>query len=539
MRRTRGTRAGIRRVVPLLAGCMLLAACGGSASPAATGSASSGSGAAASSSAGSAQQTLVQTLISTGTNKVPAFTTTGEDTAVINLIYGSLLAVDPQTLKIGPSLATSYTVSPDGKTWTFQLRHGVQWEYGYGEFTCADVQFTWNFNKDPANHSFYEKNAEIVSSVDCPDPYTAVFHLATPYQGFIWDVVNMEPSTGWIMSKAAWAKLGKDGYNKTPVGTGPYELQSLTPNQDIILVANPNYWGPKVGVDRIDYKVITDAQTAALAVKSGSVDIAGVDPVTAQQYANTPGVTVYTRHAFEVDWLALNESTKPFNDLRVRQAARYAIDYPDLVKTVLRGYGTPGYQGMVLPGQTGYDATNDPQNVYDPAKAKQLLQEAGISPSTQYFFTTYNDTSDVNAAQFITANFQAVGLNLQGRPLERGTLVQVRIQPTTPASIIGDALSPDPDSQFSGFISATNPPAGLNISRSNDIDQLYQQDEAAPNPAARAQILSQIQATFTKDVPDILLYAKDDIWLLNDRVHNFVGSILFNSDPLNQVTLSQ
>jgi len=95
---------------------------------------------------------LIYALISTGTSKIPAFTTTGEDTQIINQIYGALLEVEPRTFKIGPSLATGYAVSEDGKTWTLKLRRGARWQRGFGEFTCADVKFTWDFNRDPANH---------------------------------------------------------------------------------------------------------------------------------------------------------------------------------------------------------------------------------------------------------------------------------------------------------------------------------------------------------------------------------------------------
>ncbi len=488
--------------------------------------------------AASSPAVLTYALISTGTDKVPAFTTTGEDTQVFELIYGSLLRVDAATLKIGPSLATSYTTSADGKTWTFKLRRGVKWQRGYGEFTCADVQFTWDFNKNPANHSFWQTQASIVDNVSCPDPYTAVFHLTAPFLGFTWNVVDVEPSTGWILSKAAWDKLGRDGYEKTPVGTGPYMLQSLVPTQDIILVRNPDYWGPRPSVEEIDFKAIADSQTAALGVKTGSVDISSVDAVIAQQYAHTPGVHVVNRPAFFTDFLEINMTVKPFDDVRVRQAMRYAIDYKGLVSTVLRGYGRPGYAGLMMPGMDGYDASVNPPNTYDPDKAKALLKEAGVSLPIQGFFTTYNDTKDVNAAQYVAANLSQVGINMQARPLERGTLVQERIKPTTPASVLGTTLAPDPDFLWSlTFIGKQIPPAGLNIARYTGIDQLYEEQHTAATKAARLRALKEMQQKVAADVPAIEFWQQNSIWLVNDRVQNFEASVLFNGDPLDRVTL--
>ncbi len=525
---------------------LLATACGGAAPASSTGSgasasaSTSASAASTASAAGSSNNTLVISQISTGVSLVPAFTTTGEDTEMMNQIYDSLLQVKPGTTnQIEPDLATSYTVSPDGKTYTFQLRKGVKWQGGYGGFTCADVAFTWNFNKNKANGSFWQSEASIVQSVDCPNPYEAVMHLSSPFLGFVWYLVNLEPSTGWIMSQAAWNKLGKAGYEATPIGTGPYMLQQKIPNQQVTLVANPNYWGTPPAVKTIIFKVIADAQTAALAVKTGQVDIAGLDGVTADEYKSTPNAHLIVKPALFTDWLEINTTVPPFNNVLVRRAMSYAINYKGLVSTVLRGYGTPGYNGMILPGQVGFDATVNPQNVYDPAKAKQLLAQSGVKLPITGFFTTYNDTEDVNAGQFISANFQAVGINMQSRPLERGTLVQERILPTTPASIIGDTLAPDPDALFPlTFISAGNPPAGLNIARYSGIDTLYQEQHTTASQSQRLKYLADIQAQMQKDVPAIDLYVGQDIWLVNNRVQNFLPQVLFGGDPLDLVTLS-
>jgi peptide/nickel transport system substrate-binding protein len=534
MERPQGTRRGaVLRLAAAVGALLLLAACGGG------GATTTGSGGTTPTAAGADTSTLTVQLISTGTNRIPALTTTGEDSQINGQIYDALLEIKPGTTEVGPGLATSWTVSPDGKTWTLQLRKGVKWQRGYGEFTCSDVQFTWAFNKDPNNHGFWQTTANLVDSIDCPDPYTAVFHLKSPYLGFVWNLANIQPSTGYVMSKAAWDKLGKDGYEQTPIGTGPYMLDSVVPNQQVVLVANPDYWGPQPSVKKIIFKEITDTNTAALAVKTGQLDIASIDAVTAEQYKNVPGTQLIVKKAMHTDYLEINETVKPFDDVRVREAMRYAIDYEGLVKSVVRGYGQPGYSGMIAPMQTGFDPNVNHPNVYDPVKAKALLQQAGVKLPIQGFFTTYNDTQDVNMAQYIAADFQAVGIDLQPRPLERGTLVQVRIQPTTPASIIGDTWGPDPSENFNGtLLGADIPPKGLDIARYTGIDQLFAAQQSTPNQADRLKYLSQIQDQITKDVPVIQLYLGDDIWLINSRVHNFEPTVLFSSDPFDLVTLS-
>lgn len=514
---------------------LLLGACGSGT----TATKSGGTTPTTSSKSAGRGNTFIMSLISTGTNKIPAFTTTGEDSQIYGQIYDALLEIKPGTEQLGPGLATKYTVSKDGKTWTLDLRHGVKWQHGYGDFTCNDVKFTWDFNKNPANHSFWQTTAALVDSVDCPNPYTAVFHLKNPFLGFVWNLANIQPSTGYVMSAKAWAKLGKDGYNKTPIGTGPFMLQSLTPGKEAVLVPNPDYWGTKPSVDKVIFKVIADTQTAALAVKTGAIDAAGIDALTASQYEKTPGVTVLVKPAMHTDYLEINETIKPFDDVRVREAMRYAINYKGLVQTVVRGYGVPGYSGMMGPQQYGFDPSVDKPNVYDPTQAKKLLKEAGVKLPIQGFFTTYNDTQDVNMAQYIYANLQAVGIDLKPKPLARGTLVQVRIAPTTPASIIGDTWGPDPSENFNGVLLGANiPPAGLDISRYKGIDKPFATQESAATDAARKAALKQIQENITRDVPIIDFYLGKDVWLVNNRVKDFEPTTLFSGDPLDIVKVS-
>ena len=519
----------------------MLIGCGGAAAPStgapATATSTPATAATQAAAPVSGPDVIREAISSTGVDRIPAFTTTGEDTHIFELIYGSLFQIQPGGSSLQPSLATSYTTSADAKTWTFQLRKGVKWSGGYGDFTCNDVAFTWNFNKDPANKSFWKAQASAVQSVDCPDPYTAVFHLAAPNADFGWAVADVEPSTGWIISKAAWDKLGKAGYEQTPIGTGPYMIKQVIPNQEVDLVANPDYWGPKPAVPSVQFKVITDAQTAALAVASGALDIASVDAVTAAQYKSNAKVKTVVKPALQTQWIEINTKLKPFDDVRVRDAIRYAIDYPTLVKNVFLGLAQVGPEAIIMPGEIGYDASVNPNNVYDPAKAKQLLQQAGVS-SVKGDIATYNSQVDVNAGQLITADLQQAGIDLQVRNYDRGTLDAVWAKNDTAAAILGAAASPDPSFILSVcFLSSQNPPGGLNIARYSGIDQLFQQQQTAPTEAARVQYVKQIQQQIAQDAPGWNLWIQDDIWLVNPRVQNFLPTVYFSGDPLNLVTL--
>lgn len=480
-------------------------------------------------------------IFATGTSRIPAYTTTGEDLQIINSIYGSLLQFVPTTDgKIEPSLATSYTHSANAKTWTFQLRKGVQWQGGFGSFTCADVAFTWNFNKNPKDHSIWQSTAQIVQSVSCPNPYTAVFHLVAPDSGFEWDVVNVLPSTGYIMSQAAWKKLGPTGYENDPIGTGPYMWQSITPNRQIVLVRNPHFWGPAPAVAQIDFEVVDNNQTAALGVKTGSLDIAQIDPVTAAEYARVPGVHIVVKPTLgRTDYFEMNTLIKPLNNVLVRRAIQAAIDYPQIIQDVFRGDAVAGYSGLILKGQIGFDPAVNHPNTYNPALARKLLKESGVKlPITGLFFATYNDSTDIAVGQLIQADLAQVGIDIKSTPLERGTLARYQVAATTPANVFGLAEDPDPNLLMSLLlVGSAIPPNGLDTARYHGIDALYAKQNTAPSAAARIAYLKQIQVQLTKDVPAIDLYVQSDVWIVSNRVKDYYPSTEYNGDPFYLVKL--
>lgn len=343
------------------------------------------------------------------------------------------------------------------------------------------------------------------------------------------------------MSQKAWAKLGEAGYNAHPVGTGPYMLKSLVPNQEMVLVRNPNFWGPKPAIAQIDMKVIDNNQTAALAVKTGALDIAQIDPVTAAEYAHVKGVHIVVRPTLgRTDYLELNTLIPPLNNVLVRRAIRYAINYPQLIQDVFRGDAVAGYRGLVLKGEIGYDAAVNPQNVYNPAKARQLLKQSGVSlPINGLFFATYNDSADIQAGQLIQEDLAQVGINMKSTPLERGTLARYQVAVTTPANVFGLSLSPDPNLLFSLLlVGSAIPPNGLDTARYHGIDTLYQQQLNAATVAQRVKYLKLIQERLGNDVPAIDLYVQSDVWIVSNNVHHYTPSTEYNGDPFYLVTMS-
>jgi peptide/nickel transport system substrate-binding protein len=298
-------------------------------------------------------------------------------TEVIALqIYEGLTDFEPMTGKPTPGLAESWKVSPDGLTYTFHLRKGVQWHLGYGEFTADDVLYTYNRVLDPKTGSAYRLDMANIQSMTAPDKYTVVFKLGHPEANFLMKVTNNHQ--GQIVKKEAVEKFGAD-YPRHPVGTGPFYLESWTPQSNIVLKRHQRYWAGAADLEQVTWELMVDSTAAETAITKGEVDVAhGLNSFTTEQFETvrkTPGISIATSWAnLGSNWL-FGPDFKPFQDVRVRRAFIEALDNATIAKQV-----TPtGYLGgtsIVPPWMAEYDSSIKPIP-YDPEDAKKLLKEAG------------------------------------------------------------------------------------------------------------------------------------------------------------------
>lgn len=302
----------------------------------------------------------------------PAFVNLNDDSYQQNLVYNKLVRLDENFQPV-PELAKSWSVSEDGKTWTFKLQEGVTFHDGK-PFTSADV--VWSFKRllDPAVGS---PGAGLLNFLDpagivAVDDHTVTFTTK--------DVVAELP----VMISSKYTMMVQNGATSEAlkskgVGTGPFMQDVYDIAQDTrIFKKNPNYWRP--GLPKaacIDLKVITEEVSRIAAIKSGSVDlILSAGPATIQTLGSDPSVKVvpaaapggYTNLSMRVD-------QKPFDDVRVRQAMKAVVDRKLVVDTVLLGNGVGGNDNPIPP--TNPMAFTDQVAPRDVAKAKALLAEAG------------------------------------------------------------------------------------------------------------------------------------------------------------------
>ena len=263
----------------------------------------------------------------------PAYGIGNGDEFAMRQTYNTLVSPPDGTTKIQADqlqgeLAERWEMSPDGRTWTFHLRHGVQWHKGYGAFTAEDVAFTIHRMADPKTGSQYSANFRQIESVETPDAYTAVFHLTQP-SPFIYAFCCMPRFGGYMQSRKAVEQLG-DKLRLNPVGTGPFEFASYDPKQKIVWHAFDQYWGGKPKIDRLEELFLTETAPRTLAFVKGDVDMieGAAVPGWFQSLKKQKPDAIFDYGRPGGTWaLFLNMTRKPLDDIRVRQAIAHAIDH--------------------------------------------------------------------------------------------------------------------------------------------------------------------------------------------------------------------
>jgi peptide/nickel transport system substrate-binding protein len=359
--------------------------------------------------------------------------------------------------KYDPYLAKSYTVSPDGLVYTFVLRPDLLSQVG-NKITADDV--IWSFQRKWGS-PIYSKTPWIAGFPDPAtnlkkiDEYTVAFTLTSAsfgltflgllanLQGHIYDSTLLKQhATAADPYALTWAK-SNSGW-----GLGPYSVSSQTPDQEMILTANPNYVLGKPSIKTVTLRVVADAGTRASLVLSGDVDMAeGITPADQAKLAKQAGLVVPKADPpIEYVDLTLVTNKAPFDNPLVRQAMAYAVPYEQIMSEIYAGRAVL-VKGNINPNTANYSVDKLPSFTYDPAKAKKLLAQAGFPNGVNYTLSVSSSTADlVNATVLIQSYAKDAGFNItvdqqtatafgQGRTnaTYQGLLYRNRAQVQTPA----------------------------------------------------------------------------------------------------------
>jgi len=328
----------------------------------------------------------------------------GTSEMLFNVFEGLLKPNDKG--EVYPAIAKSYEISSDGLTYTFKLREGVKFHNG-AALTSEDVKYSYDrlAGKDtgkPLSPSF-----ESIDSIETPDAETVVIQLKSNNSSFLTSL------TSAIIPK------GYQDSNKTPIGTGPFKFVEYLPGQKLVLAKFKDYYVKDVPkLDQVEFRIITDAEAALLAFKSGEADIY---PRIGTDKLDQLGDEFQSISAPQnlVQLLTFNIARKPFDDIRVRQAINYAVNKDEIIEAVAFGKGTKLGSNLSPIFKQYYQEGLENTYSYNVEKAKSLLEEAGLKDG---FSTTLSVPSNyqfhVDTAQVIVQQLSKVGIQVKIEPVE-------------------------------------------------------------------------------------------------------------------------
>lgn len=441
---------------------------------------------------------------------------------VAKSFYEGLYSFD-QDMKLRPTLAESYEVTPDGLVYTFKLRSGVKFHDGT-DFNAEAVKVNFDRVTNPDNRLKRYNLYSNIEKTEVLDPLTVRFTLKKPFSPFVNQIAH--PSAVMI-SPAALEKYGKD-IRFHPVGTGPFIFDEWRQTDYLRVKKNPNYWRaglPKV--DSISWLPIVESASRVAMIRTGEAHFAISIPFEqAEVLEKTPGVKLTPVPSIVQRFVSMNVQHKPLSDVRVRQAINYAINKDALVKVVYRGYGTPA-EGVVPEG-VEY-AVKFGAWPYDPKKAKALLAEAGYPNGFEtQLWAAYNDTVSQKAIQFMQQQLQQVGIKATVQAMEAGQRVEqvesapdpakapVRMYYVGWSSSTGEAdwaLRPLLHGDYS-------PPKSYNMAYYNDpaVNAGMEKALITTDKAEKAKIYKEVQEKIWNDAPWVFAITAKNLVAQSDKL---------------------
>jgi peptide/nickel transport system substrate-binding protein len=460
---------------------------------------------------------------------------------VMDLIYESLLRLNPRTLQIEPNLAQSWTVSSDGLTYTFTLRRDATFSDG-STVDASDVKYTIDRILNPATRSPQASFLAPVSEVTIVNPFVVRITLKQPTASFLSLLTG--PSRG-IIPVNFEDKVGDPRVKA--LGSGPFVLAEFGPGS-VRLTRNDRYWrkdsaGNKLPfADAVVYRVIPDPATLRAAVRAGEVDLIigfGVDITAARALQNEAGVRILSTPDLTYSLVGINDSKAPFNDVRVRQALSLAVDREQIVQVVYGGRGTVG--GPIPPTLEEWKpiaAARLPNYRRDPNRAKQLLQQAGQGSVAVKMMPIPTVPEAVQLAQVLKEQLAPAGFNVELEQVDFATFL-ARWRGSnfdTFVSLNGGAI--DPDIHLSRHI-ATGGSTNVFKFSSTEIDQLLAQARVATDQAKRVEMYARVQRLIAEQVPFLFIAYADLFAVTRIQVQGFVLSSTRTMTPLAETWLSR
>ena len=445
--------------------------------------------------------------------------------AVAKSFYQGLYGFD-KNLKMIPVLADSHTVSKDGLVYTFKLKSGIKFHDGT-DFNAEAVKTSFDRVTNPENKLKRYTLYKNIAKTEALDATTVRVTLKEPFSPFINTLAH--PS-GVIISPAALAKYGSKGIAQNPVGTGPFKFVEWKSTDYLKVAKWEGYWKkgyPKI--DSITWRPVVDNNTRAAMMQTNEAHFAfPMPPEALESLSKKASLEVTKAPSIIHRYLSMNTQQKPFDNPKVREAINYAINKDALVKVAFSGYAVPA-EG-VLPQGVEYATKLGPWP-YNPAKAKELLKEAGYPNGFEStLWSAYNYTTAQKVIQFVQQQLAQVGIKVQVRALEAGQRVELVESAQDPATApvrmyyVGWSSSTgEADWAIRPLLASESlPPKMFNTAyyKNPEVDADIAKALVTTSSTEKARLYADAQQRIWKDAPWAFLVTEQ---LLSVRARNLTG----------------
>jgi peptide/nickel transport system substrate-binding protein len=478
----------------------------------------------------------------------PTVTWTG-----INAIHEPLIGID-HAFELEMVLATDYEVSDDGMEYTLTLREGVLFHDGE-EFTAEDVKFTYDWYMDEDNAAITAADYVSVDEVEVVDDLTVVVHMAEADASFLRNGLN-----NMIVASHHHEELGYEGYSADPIGTGPFRLVEWDPDDHTTVEAFEDHWDGRPNIDELEIRVIPEGSVRVLELETGGADssiwMVGVDDaVRMHEEADQLGIVSYQTSSVSLNHFPMNNTRDYFQEREVRQAMMHAINRDLVIDSVFAGAATKA-TANIAPSLEEFYEPDVVEYEFDPDRAVEIMEEAGWERNGDGIWekdgvvmeweciVLTGDEARRPEAEMVQEFLNQVGFNMQiiedpqgSGPMREGT-GDMALYNWTYGGTNGE-----PDARVTLSSDGGN---NFNHYSSDEMDELLNEGVRETDPAARAEIYSQVQQLFAEDVPCLYMMFWDWFNQWGERVKGLpspdevtAGSNLYRNTQLRQLWIEE
>jgi len=463
-------------------------------------------------------------------------------------VFDGMTQINERNLSVGPGLASGYSVTGNGRVYTFTLRRGIRFQNGRA-VTAQDIVYTLNRALNPSVKSQYAfflspirgadevaaGKAKRVSGVRALDARRVRITLKQPAPYFP-ALASMWPY--WVVDRVSVERLGKQAFAPPNVNaTGPFRLVNQVADNSYTFEANPRYFGKKPRVSRVEVTIVPDASAQLARYRAGEFDvIQNLDAATYLQVQRDSELRrqLRTKPILRTVWINMSNDKEPFDDIRVRRAFNHAIDKQALVRVALRGLGSPAHT-FLPPGMPGSVAATRARTPFNVTLARRLLAQAGFEngegfPAVTMHFSSRSDYQAV--AEFVQSQIRQnlnINITLRARPstVFNSELGDPAKRPLM--SLYSFGLDyPDPQEQHE-YLGVSGPTGFANYAayKNARFDRLIATANRTVNFRTRMRLHRQAENIYLNDAPVVPLYNTIATWLAKPNVRGFTVTPLY------------